>query len=278
MLHTIRTKFKQMTNIQRQIAEYVLANPDSVINMSISQLTVASDAKSESAIVRFYKALGFSGYHEFKVNLATDIAGKSFYKVYEDITVDDDINMVKEKLFQGTMRILDENISALHEDLLKEAVELIEQSNRLIFLGFGTASTVAFDGCFKFSELGFNCRYTPDPHYNAILLAEPQEGDVVFGISYTGESRDVFIPADRAKPPAKVIALTGFADSPLGSIADVCITTVAEAKNYRTDVMISRLVQLSVINMLYIVTALRRGPQILDRLSSVHRSVSYLRF
>ncbi len=277
VLHTIRTKFKQMTNIQQQIANYVLKYPELVINMSISQLTRASEAKSESAVVRFYKTLGLNGYHEFKVNLATEIAGKSFYQVYEDITLDDDIKTVKDKLFHGTMRIMDENISALHEDLLREAVELIERSQRLIFLGFGTAGTVAFDGCFKFSELGFTCHYSPDPHVNAVLLAEPKETDVIFGISYTGESRDVLIPADRAKPPAKIIALTGFADSPLGSIADVCITTVAEEKNYRTDVMISRLVQLTVINALYLIAGLRKGPQALERLSNIHRSVSYLR-
>ncbi len=278
VLHTIRTKFNQMTNIQQQIANYVLKHPELVINMSISQLTKASEAKSESAVVRFYKTLEFNGYHEFKVNLATEIAGKSFYQVYEDITLNDDIKTVKSKLFHGTMRIMDENISALHEDLLREAVELIEQSRRLIFLGFGTASTVAFDGYFKFSELGFTCHYSSDPHFNAVLLAEPKETDVIFGISYTGESRDVLIPADRAKPPARIIALTGFADSPLGSIADVCITTVAEEKNYRTDVMISRLVQLTVINTLYLIAGLRKGPQILERLSNIHRSVSYLRF
>ena len=53
VLRTIRGKFSQMTQIQQQIARYILDQPARVIKMSISQLTRATEAKSESAIVRF---------------------------------------------------------------------------------------------------------------------------------------------------------------------------------------------------------------------------------
>jgi RpiR family carbohydrate utilization transcriptional regulator len=145
-------------------------------------------------------------------------------------------------------------------------------------LGYGTAGIVAFDGFFKFSELGFDCHYSPDPHVNAILLTNPQEGDVLFCVSYSGENRDILIQADRTKPIAKVIALTGAAESPLGEIADVCLTTVSEEKNYRTDVMITRLVQLAVVDTLYVVVGLRTGPHIMERLTKTRHSLSYLKY
>jgi RpiR family carbohydrate utilization transcriptional regulator len=278
VLRTIRGKFSQMTQLQQQIARYILDQPARVIKMSITQLTRATDVKSESAIVRFYKALGFPGYHDFKVNLATEIAGKSFYYTYEDITENDNVETVKEKIFQGTMRILHENITTLHQDALQKAVDFLETSRRIIFLGYGTAGIVAFDGFFKFSELGFDCHYSPDPHVNAILLTNPQEGDVLFCVSYSGENRDILIQADRAKPTAKVIALTGSVESPLGEIADVCLATVSEEKNYRTDVMITRLVQLAVVDTLYVVIGLRTGPHIMERLTKTRHSLSYLKY
>jgi len=278
VLRTIRGKFSQMTPIQQQIARYILDQPARVIKMSISQLTRATEAKSESAIVRFYKVLGFSGYHDFKVNLATEIAGKSFYYTYEDITENDNVETVKEKIFQGTMRILYENIMTLHRDALQKAVEILETSRQIIFLGYGIAGIVAFDGFFKFSELGFDCHYSPDPHVNAILLTNPQEGDVLFCVSHSGENRDILIQADRAKPTAKVIALTGAADSPLGEIADVCLATVSEEKNYRTDVMITRLVQLAVVDTLFVTVGLQKGPHIMERLTKTRHSLSYLKY
>jgi RpiR family carbohydrate utilization transcriptional regulator len=278
VLQSIRSKFNDLTQIQQQIARYILDNPAGVLKMSISELTKATKAKSESAIVRFYKTLDFSGYNEFKVDLATEIGGKSFYYTYDDITETDDVDTVKEKMFQGIMRILHENMAVLHRDVLQQAVEILETSRRIIFLGYGTAGIVAFDGFFKFSELGFDCHYSPDPHVNAILLTEPREGDVIFGISYSGENRDILIQATRAKPIAKVIGLTGSINSPLGEIADVRIVTVSEEKNYRTDVMITRLVQLAVIDTLYIAVGLRKGAKVMDRLTKTRHSLSYLKF
>ncbi|GAK50452.1 transcriptional regulator, RpiR family [Candidatus Moduliflexus flocculans] len=277
VFYTIRSQIDHMPRIQKKIAQYVFEHPTEVINMSLRELAQAIGVKSDSAIVRFFKSLGFAGYYEFKVSLATEIAGKSFHRMYEDISMEDDFRTVKQKLFQATMRVLDENLSALDEEQLEQAVTLIEQSNRLFFLGFGTAGTVAYDGYFKFSELGFTCHYSSDPHFNASILSEPRIGDVLFCISYTGETRDVLVPAERAKPPAKIIALTRAEDSPLKTIADVCIATVAEKKNYSVDVMLTRLVQMSVINTLYLMVGLRQGPQILDKLSNMYRSVSYLR-
>jgi RpiR family carbohydrate utilization transcriptional regulator len=72
-----------------------------------------------------------------------------------------------------------------------------------------------------------------------MLLSDPNEGDVVICISHSGESKDIVIPIQAAKPLAKIIAITGFPDSHLGKIADVCISTISEEMNYRTDVMVS---------------------------------------
>jgi DNA-binding MurR/RpiR family transcriptional regulator len=113
---------------------------------------------------------------------------------------------------------------------------------------------------------------------NAILLTESKEGDVVFCVSYSGENRDILIQANRAKPIAKIIGLTGSLDSPLGEIADICIPTVSEEKNYRTDVMITRLVQLSVVDTLFVAVGLRKGPEIMDRLTKTRHALSYLKY
>ncbi|GAK50474.1 transcriptional regulator, RpiR family [Candidatus Moduliflexus flocculans] len=278
VLQAIRTKLPEMTQAQQQIARYILAQPARVLKMSISELAQATDTKSESAVVRFYKVIGFSGYNDFRVDLATEIAGKSFYYSYDDMTASDDVGTVKEKMFQGIMRMLHENMAHLHQDALQRAVDILLEARRIVFLGYGTAGIVAFDGFFKFSELGFNCHYSADPHVNAILLTEPQEGDVLFCVSYSGENRDILIQAGRAKPIAKVIALSGGCSSPLGEIADVCLVTVSDEKNYRTDVMIARIIQLAVLDTLYIAVGLRKGTAIMDRLTKTRHALSYLKF
>ena len=86
VLPIIRMKLDEMTSMQQAIARFVLGQPGDVIKMSITQFAEAAGVKSESSIVRFYRTLGFSGYHDFKVSLATEIAGKAFYHTYSDIT------------------------------------------------------------------------------------------------------------------------------------------------------------------------------------------------
>jgi DNA-binding MurR/RpiR family transcriptional regulator len=278
IISSIRRALKTMPPTQKKIANYIVKNPQKVIKISISQLAMESGAKSESTVVRFYRLLGFSGYHDFKVSLATEIAGKSFYYSYDDITEDDDTSAIKKKIFLGAIKTLDENQAVLSSDLLEQAIVTIEKANRLIFLGFATSASVAMSACFSFSRLGIDCYFSQDPHINAIRLTEPKEGDVVFAISVSGESKDVVIPIEQAKPIVKVIALTGVAESPLSKLADVSIVTVSEEMNYRTDAMITRLVQMAVVETLFTTMAVRIGPRALDRLSKTRKSLSYLKY
>jgi DNA-binding MurR/RpiR family transcriptional regulator len=108
-----------MPPTQMKIANYILKNPQKVIMISICQLAMEGGAKIESSVVKFYRNLGFSGYHDFKFSLATEIAGKSFYYSYEDIAEDDDINdrLIKTRisLFITGKRSSNNNQSAFGE-------------------------------------------------------------------------------------------------------------------------------------------------------------------
>jgi RpiR family transcriptional regulator, carbohydrate utilization regulator len=278
VLSLIRSKLSVMTPTQKRIAEYILSKPSEVIKMSISQLTAETGLKSESSMVRFYRTLGFSGYHDFKVTLATEIGGSSFYHTYEDIYIGDDTDMVKKKIFKGAIQTLHENITLIPSSSLQKAVDLIDSAERLFFLGYASSGAIAMEGFFKFSRLKSHCYFFSDSHINAALLSEPLSGDVLFCISHSGETKDVVIPAEHAKPTAKIIALTGSGDSPLAKIADVCITTYTEEVNYRTEVMISRIVQLSVIEVLFTACSLKKGPYTFERLSKARQALSYLKY
>lgn len=267
-----------MTPVQANIGRFVLSEPAKVIKMSISNLASSTGAKSESSVVRFYRILGFESYHDFKVSLATEIAGKSFYQTFDNITVNDDTEVIKQKIFQGAMKTLDENRISLSDSILTQAVEIIEKAARLIFLGYASSGTIAYDAYFKFSGLGYNCFFSMDSHINAIVLSNSQEGDVVLCISHSGESKDVVIPVKSAKPRARIISITGYPDSHLGKISDICIPIISEEMNYRTDAMVSRIVQIAVIDTLYTSIGVRKGPAALTKLTKTRQSVSYLKY
>jgi DNA-binding MurR/RpiR family transcriptional regulator len=277
VISLIRSKLGSMTKSQKVLADYILANPVDVTKMSISQLAAETGLKSESSVVRFYRTLGFSGYHDFKVTLAKEIGGSSFYHTYEDILFSDDIETVKTKLFQGAIQTLLENMSLIPTDSLEKAVELLDNAGRIFFLGYASSGAIALEAFFKFSRLNAYSYFFSDSHINAALLSEPLPGDVIFCISHSGETKDLIIPASHAKPTAKIIALTGSGNSPLARIADVCITTFTEEVNYRTEVMVARIVQLAVIEVLFTACSLKKGPRTFERLSEARQALSYLK-
>jgi RpiR family carbohydrate utilization transcriptional regulator len=278
VLSNISAKMENMTKMQVKIANYVQKNPHQVIKLTISDLAAVTGSKSESAIVRFYKVLGFSGYHEFKVSLATEIAGKSYYHTYSDLTENDTIHDVKEKIFNGIIKTLHENYSLISDELLEAGADLLANAKRIFFIGYGQSGNLCANAAFKFMRLGYECYYNQDNHYNSIHLTEPREGDVLFCISFSGLSKDVVLPAKESKPVAKIIALTESKKSPLGKIADICFPTHTEELNYRTDIMMGRYVQSMIIDMLYMAVIIRKGEPARNLMSKSRQALSYLKF
>ena len=274
----IGQQLSKMTPTHKKIGTFVINNPENVVRMSISKLARESGARSESSVVRFYQFLGYSGYHDFKVSLATEIAGRTFYHTYEDIDENDGIGNIKTKLFTGSIKTLEQNMQTISDDSLRAAVDIIDGAGRLILLGYAVSAAVAYDAYFKFTRLGLNCHFSTDPHINAVLLSETQSGDVVLGISQSGETRDLVIPVEAVKSAVKVVGITGDGESSLARISDVCLTTTSEERNYRTDALISRIVQKVLISVLYTGVAIKRGSSIRDQLHESRRALSYLKF
>ncbi len=278
VLRQISDRLSQMSETQRNIGEFILSNPEQAFKISITQLAHRSGAKSESTVVRFYRQLGYDSYNDFKVTLATQIAGNTFYYANEQISRDDSVSDVKRKMFDGAISALRSNFQTIADATMEETVLLLNTARRVYFLGFAASGAVAQDAYFRFSRLGLNCYYSPDPHLTAVVLADPQEGDLIIGISQSGESKDIVIPIKRARPPAKVIAITTQADSPLGNIADIVIATETEELNYRTDAMITHLVQQLVLGSLFTSLCLLRGDEALARLEKTKQALSYLKY
>ena len=278
VLSAINAKLDEMTKLQKEIARYVKKEPQNVLRMSISDLASASGSKSESAIVRFYKVLGFSGYHEFIVTLATEIAGKSYYQAYSDLTEKDTTHDVKEKVFNGLVKTLHENYTLITDELLEEAVNHVVGSKRIFFLGYGQSGNICANGKFKFMRLGFECHHSFDSHYNSIQLSDPRPGDVIFCVSFSGLTKDVVEPAKECRSVAKIIAFTGSKKSALGQIADVCFATHTDELNYRTDVLMARHVQLMILDILYIAVSIKIGESAMTRMSRSRQALSYLKY
>lgn len=269
----IKQIYSEMTPGQQKIADYILKKPSSVVKGSITELAVCAGVKSEASVVRFYRFLGFSSYKDFKIQMAQELAGKTFYHSYEDINIDDSSSVIKEKIFSGAIATLSTTAQNQSETDYEAACQLIQKANRIIFLGYAASAAMCYYAYFRFIELGFNCHFSSDSHINATVLTQPNPNDLIFCISHSGESRDLIAPLERiAHKDVSTILITGTENSTLTKLADVVLRTKAEERNIMTDAMNSRIAQLCTIDALFSMVSLEQGENALSRLMLTRRT------
>ena len=229
--------------------------------------------KSEASIVRFYRHLGFSGYKEFKLRMAQELASRTFYHSYEDINIDDSPSEVKKKIFVGAISTLVANSQVDNINRYVLARDLIYEAKRIVFLGYAASAAICNYAFFRFIELGFNCYFFTDTHINAAVLANPDPGDLIFCVSNSGETRDLIEPIERMSPfRPPVILITGHENSTLSKISDVVIPIISEETNIATDVMSSRVAQICSVDTLFSIVSLGLGEPALKKLLSIRKT------
>ena len=253
----IRGAYSTFQKAERRIANVISKNPEEIISLSITELAEKSET-SESSVVRFCKSIGYKGYYELKIALARELV-VSPQQIYEEIGQKDDMATVKHKVFQSTILALQETIKILNDRELEKAVEAICKAGLLAFYGMAASAAVALDSCHKFLRINIRSVSYSDSHMQAISASLLREGDVAFGISHSGSSKDVVDALRIARQSgATTICLTHHTKSPITKVADVKLFTAARETALRSDAMTSRIAELSILDVLYVGVALRR--------------------
>ncbi len=253
----IQDRYSSMPRGQQSIARYILENPSNAVHGTISDLAQLTSNKSESSVVRFYRNLGFKSYKDFKLTIAQEIASTSFYRSYEDIREGDSPHEIKRKIFNGALHTLDATAKIDNDENFSQAALLLKSARRIVLLGYAASAAICYYAQFRFLELGYNCFFSPDSHMNSAILVEPNQDDLFFCISMSGETPDVNSNLHSARDyGAKVLSLTRNAHSTLGRMSDVVITISSDETEEISDAMNARLAQMCCIDVLFTILSM----------------------
>ena len=75
LLRKIKNTIPELRKSEKIVAEYILKDPKSIITLKTADASSLMGI-SEPTLIRFCKAMGFSGYQEFKINQQTSVAGQ----------------------------------------------------------------------------------------------------------------------------------------------------------------------------------------------------------
>lgn len=267
----------QLSKKERLVADYILDHPGDVIHQSITE--VADDVGvAESTIFRLCKRIGFDGYQGFKISLARDVVNP-IENIYQEINEEDQPDELMDKVFHGHIQGLQDTLQLYDKNTLEKAITALAGAKRIDFYGSGGSAVIARDAAHKFIRTGLLCQAFDDGHLQVMNASMLDATGIAFGISHSGSNKDVLQALDQAKAAgAYTIGLTQFAKSPMTKTCDLVLYTKSRETLYRSEALSSRLIQLAVIDVLYVGVAMKRKKQTLAGLEKIREAIALKRY
>ena len=275
-LDKIQNHLERLSKSERKVAEVILASPQTAIHSSIATLARMADV-SEPTVNRFCRRLDTKGFPDFKLHLAQSLANGTPY-VNRNVEEDDSVDSYTSKIFESVMASLDTVKANLDIAAINRAVDLLTQAKKISFFGLGASAAVAHDAMNKFFRFTIPVVYFDDIVMQRMSCMNSGEGDVVVLISHTGRTKNLVEMAHLAREnDATVLAITS-RDTPLAQAATLALLLDVPED---TDVympMVSRIAQLTLIDVLATGFTLRRGAKFRDNLKRVKEALKESRF
>ncbi len=256
----IRLQHNRFTATQNKIVQYLQAHAQEALTLPINEFA-AKCGVGEATVIRFYRLLGYKNYAMFRVALAKELAAETDTQpIYEEVQAHDGLTDIIRKVADSTTQ----GISDLKQQLSAEALATIEQQLRqaavVHVIGLGASGVVAQDARQKFMRLGCRVIGYSDSHLMMIAASIARPDEVFFAISHSGETTDILRTLALAqKRGCFTCALTSSIDSGITQLVDAYLLSCTCETKMRSDAMISRIVQLVVIDILYVMMALQIG-------------------
>jgi len=264
MLNQIRAIQSSLSKSEQKVAETILQQPQQYVNATMNALASAADV-SEPTIVRFCRTLKLSGYREFRLRLAQDLASQVHYQ-HSQIDADDSADLLIDKVISGAIASLSSVRSQLAENIVDEAIALLSTSQRIDIYGVGGAGIVVSDAQLKFSRLGLNSQPYCDTYLQGVAAGMIDENSCVLAISNSGRSKDLIASCKLAKAcGAKIITITA-SGSPLAALSHFHLAVDLHEDDDYLEPIKARIAHMAVVDTLAIGLAVRCKPAYLERL------------
>jgi len=254
-LRLIKETIDTISPSERLAAQYILENPEKMVGMTVSELAEASGA-SQSAVIRLCKSLGLKGYQDLKLRVAGDLQNPTPGEEYKEISPTSDMKTIIASVSNNNVYSINETLNILDPEKMEEAVRLLEKAGRIDFYGTGASQLVAQDAQHKFMRINKTCTAYSDTHLQLTSAVTLTENDVAVAFSHSGETIQVIECIKAAKENgAKTIGITRYGANTIGHLVDVHIETLSTESDIRSAATSSRIVQLNIVDILYIAVA-----------------------
>lgn len=256
VLARTRSLLPSLSPSESAVAREVLKSPFEVVHLNVETLADRV-GMSTTTVLRFCRSLGFSGFRDFKIALASELHDARPLPA-GDVAAGDTMMDIVRKVFHADLEAIRETLDMLQPAAFQTAVEALSAARRVEFYGIGSSAPIALDAYYRMLRIGLDVSVATDSHMMEVSASLLGRDDVAFIVSHTGRTRETLGAARRAKESgATVIALTSYFRTPLVEASHTALVTATSETSFRAEAMSSRIAHLSVVDALYTVLATR---------------------
>lgn len=214
LIANIRSAAPNMTPALTRVADHVLAHAQAVLYQSITELAEEANS-SEASVMRFCRELGFSGFQNFKLVLAQELATQG--QADAPLTAADAV----QSLIETAKIALDETERLLDRTILQTVADDLLAAAHIEIFGVAASAITAQYLEYKLTRLGLRARAVADSHLATMIAATSDPTVVHILVSSSGSTIDTVRVAELAHSRgARTIALTNRSKSPLVAKSD----------------------------------------------------------
>ncbi len=278
----IAARRRSMPAAMSRIADVVLEHPSAPVELTITELAERAGT-SPATVTRFCRAIGFDGYTQFRVGVASEVGRGGADETWRadigsEFAPDDTPDKVLRTLVSLHVRSLETTAAWLDLEDVSRAAHAIATSRHVDIYGVGGSAVIATELQRRLHRIGLSAHAWSDTH-DGIASAVLQNGDsVAIGVSSTGQTEQtVQMLAQAGAVGAFTVAITHAADSWMADVADVAIATPTPASYLRPDDMSVKHSQLLVVDLFYLLVAQQMFDEAATRLAATAMAVSGFR-
>ncbi|WP_395138511.1 MurR/RpiR family transcriptional regulator [Schlegelella aquatica] len=280
MLDRIKASIPALPPAEQRVAKLVLADPRSFASLPVAELAERAHV-SKPTVVRFCRSVGYDGLADFKLKLAGSVnEGVPFVHraVDEDDKSSDIIVKVIDNAVSALLKFRNDAASHAFERAIDALAQAGKSGRRIEFYGVGNSGIVAQDAQHKFFRLGVNTVACSDGHVQVMSATMLKPGDCAVIISNSGRSRDLLDAAEIARKKGATSIVITASGSPLAQQAQILLAADHPEDYDRYSPMVSRLLHLTIIDILTTGVALRLGEQLRPMLQEIKRNLRAKRY
>lgn len=214
----IKMQYASFSQGQKRIANFILNHQEDVARYSITTMAQKTGTVP-STITRFCQALSYKGFSELKVymekNLMVPMAADNM------IEKDDVIQVVIQKLMNSAQNAISDTLRVLDSRILVKVVDSMLSAGNIVWFGQSgghVSTSYARQLLLRINILSQAINDKVDMNLAASTM---KKGDVVIGMAYSGEVRNVIEALKTAKHnKATVVAITANPNSTMAKLAD----------------------------------------------------------